>query len=249
LDYLCPNMASNFRIWKYSRRIPLELHGKSLATVLAILLRLGRTREPRRRMRQTSDGDANLYGPGGRKYLTKAERKRFGKAANHATPSVRLFCLLLLWSGGRLSEILALRASNIDLELGAVSIDTLKRRSRGIIRQVPVPRRLLVDLDREFQIGTAQRDPSLACRRLWPWSRTTAWRQVKRVMRTAGVTGARAMPKGLRHAFGVHAFQTKVPPHLIQRWLGHASLRTTAIYGDVVGREERLIAARMWRGS
>ena len=42
------------------------------------------------------------------------------------------------------------------------------------------------------------------------------------------------------------AFQTKVPSHLIQRWLGHASLQTTAIYGDIMGREERSIAARMW---
>src|ERR1043166_7004542 len=97
------------------------------------------------------------------------------------------------------------------------------------------------------QIGASHRDSTLAHGRLWSWSRTTAWREVKRVMRTAGLSGACAMPKGLRHAFGVNAFEAKVPPHLVQRWLGHASLRTTAIYGDVIGREERLIAARMWR--
>jgi len=50
----------------------------------------------------------------------------------------------------------------------------------------------------------------------------------------------------LRHAFGVHAFQSNVPPHLAQRWLGHASLRTTAIYGDVLGPDERMFAERMW---
>jgi site-specific recombinase XerD len=54
------------------------------------------------------------------------------------------------------------------------------------------------------------------------------------------------MPKGLRHAFGVKAFQENVPPHLVQRWLGHASLRTTSIYADVMGPEERVFAARMW---
>jgi hypothetical protein len=32
-------------------------------------------------------------------------------------------------------------------------------------------------------------------------------------------------------------------------WLGHASLRTTAIYGDVVGPDERAFAERMWSGS
>jgi integrase/recombinase XerD len=32
----------------------------------------------------------------------------------------------------------------------------------------------------------------------------------------------------------------------VQRWLGHASLRTTAIYADVMGPDERAFAARMW---
>ncbi len=40
------------------------------------------------------------------------------------------------------------------------------------------------------------------------------------------------MPKGLRHSFGVNAFQSNVPPHLVQRWLGHASLRTDHDYRE-----------------
>jgi integrase/recombinase XerD len=65
-------------------------------------------------------------------------------------------------------------------------------------------------------------------------------------MAAANVSGTPATPKGLRHGFGVNAFQSDVPPHLVQRWLGHASLRSTAIYGDVIGTEERAFAARMW---
>ncbi len=34
--------------------------------------------------------------------------------------------------------------------------------------------------------------------------------------------------------------------NLLQRWLGHADISPTAIYGDVLGPEEREIAARMW---
>jgi site-specific recombinase XerD len=66
-------------------------------------------------------------------------------------------------------------------------------------------------------------------------------------MTAASVSGLQASPKGLRHGFGVNAFQSLVPPHLVQRWLGHASLRTTAIYADVIGTEERAFAARMWK--
>ena len=65
-------------------------------------------------------------------------------------------------------------------------------------------------------------------------------------MALAGVASAAASPKGLRHSFGVAAFQSNVPPHLIQRWLGHASLRTTSIYGEVLGPEEREFAMRIW---
>jgi len=48
--------------------------------------------------------------------------------------------------------------------------------------------------------------------------------------------------------------QAMAPGHsrtkaIYKRWLGHASLRTTAIYGDVLGPEERALAARMWIGS
>ena len=62
-----------------------------------------------------------------------------------------------------------------------------------------------------------------------------------------GITGGiHATPKGLRHGFGLHAIRSGVPINLVQRWLGHASMTTTAIYLQAMGTEEREIAARMW---
>lgn len=46
------------------------------------------------------------------------------------------------------------------------------------------------------------------------------------------------MPDKLRHGFAVAALQASVPPHLVQRWPGAASLRTTAISADVSGKKE-----------
>jgi len=199
-------------------------------------------------MREQNYFSASLFNClGHRKYLDAAERRRFVEAASRVAEKVRLFCLTLLWSGARVSEVLALTAASIDIERGVVSLQTLKRRKRGVIRQVPLPRDLIDKLNRVFQLRRRQRDPRLATDRLWSWSRTTAWRRVKAIMAAAGIAGMPAMPKGLRHGFGVNAFQSNVPPHLVQRWLGHASLRTTSIYGDVVGPEERAFAARMWR--
>ena len=37
-----------------------------------------------------------------------------------------------------------------------------------------------------------------------------------------------------------------IPLNLVQKWLGHAQLTTTAIYADAVGAEEKDIARRMW---
>jgi integrase len=198
-------------------------------------------------MRERVYAGMSLHGAaGGRKYLNAAERRRFVRVAWQAEPDVRLFCLVLGWSGARISEVLALTPAAIDLESGVVSIETLKRRKRGIVRQVPLPRDVLSELGRIFDLRRRQRDPELASERIWNWSRTTAWRRVKEVMEAADIAGTPAMPKGLRHGFGVKAFQSMVPPHLVQRWLGHASLRTTAIYGEVVGPDERAFAARMW---
>lgn len=200
-------------------------------------------------MRERPHDRFSLFGASGsRKYLNSAERRRFVAAAQRAPPNIRLFCLMLRWTGARVSEILALTPAAIDLEAGAVSIVTLKRRKSGIVRQVPLPADLVADLNRFFRLRIAQRDSRLATVRMWRWSRTTAWRRVKEVMAAAKIVGTPASPKGLRHGFGVDAIRCKVPLPLVQRWMGHASLRTTAIYLDVIGPDERAIAARMWPG-
>ena len=67
------------------------------------------------------------------------------------------------------------------------------------------------------------------------------WDLRKRVL-----CGPQATPKGLRHCFGVRAVNAGIPLNMVQKWLGHAQLSTTAIYADAVGAEEKAIAARMW---
>jgi integrase len=42
------------------------------------------------------------------------------------------------------------------------------------------------------------------------------------------------------------AVSAGIPLNLVQKWLGHAQLSTTAIYADAVGAEEKDIARRMW---
>ena len=77
-------------------------------------------------------------------------------------------------------------------------------------------------------------------------SRVTAWRFVKEAMLEAGIVGRPACPRGLRHGFGVGTLQASVPINLVQKWMGHARISTTAIYADASGDEEAEFAARFW---
>lgn len=46
----------------------------------------------------------------------------------------------------------------------------------------------------------------------------------------------------------IQTIRSGAPLNLVQSWLGHANMLTTAIYLDALGDEEREIAARMWAG-
>lgn len=118
-------------------------------------------------------------------------------------------------------------------------IESLKKRQEGIFRAIPVSPHLL---QRLLKL-TASIPPA---QRIWPWCRMTGYRRIKEVMIRAGIIGPQGSPKGLRHGFAVAAVSAGVPLNLVQRWLGHADMATTAIYTYVVGDEERKIARRMW---
>lgn len=185
---------------------------------------------------------------GRRKYLLPLERKRFLRAALDAKGEIASFCAVLAFSGARISEVLALTLDNIDEPNGAINFETLKQRRRGITRAVPVPRELICLVLDTHQMRQTGCDSGRMHERLWTWSRTTAWRRVKLVMRSASTPVHASQPKALRHAFGVEATMEGIILTMVQRWLGHADIRTTTIYTTVIGKEERRLARRMSRG-
>ena len=183
---------------------------------------------------------------GRRLYFTEDERRAFVGAAARAPRDVRAFCGVLHATGCRISEALALTARQIDLSGRVIVFESLKKRRTGIFRAVPVPPELLDMIDLVHGIRETQRRGAAAAL-LWPWSRMTAWRRVQEVVAAAGIPdGPHACPKGLRHGFGVQAVSKGIALNMVQKWLGHAQLTTTAIYANAVGEEEQSIAARMW---
>jgi integrase/recombinase XerD len=176
-------------------------------------------------------------GSGVRKYITSRERLSFVRAALQEREAVSTFCLTLAFTGARISEVLALTASQIDASNEVVVFETLKQRKRRVFRAVPVPRTLIPLLTTR---GAGKNT------RLWSWGRTNAWKVVKAVMRKAGIADSLCKPKALRHAFAVEAGQKGIPLNIVQRWLGHARIETTAIYASAIGDEERKLARRAW---
>jgi integrase/recombinase XerD len=177
---------------------------------------------------------------GGRKYLNKEERQAYlGVIRGESNDARRAFLMTLFYTGCRISEGLDLRVGRVDFAAKMLIFETLKRRKRGIFRAVPIPDEL-VSLFRNIILH----DTTDA--RVWQFSRSTGYRMIKAKMQVAQVSGGMAMPKGLRHGYGVACVSVKVPPPMIQRWLGHARLETTAIYLDVHGEEERELAMRVW---
>jgi integrase/recombinase XerD len=190
-----------------------------------------------------------LFTPAGKRlYLTDSERRKFLAAADEEERQVRSFCYVLAHTGSRISEALQLVGERVDFDAGAIVFETLKKRRKGVYRAVPVPPVVLEMLTmvhglKDRKKRTKKDSPPAP---LWDFGRTTAWKKVLEVMKAAGVKGPQATPKGLRPGFGVAAIQAGIPLNLLQRWLGHAQLTTTAIYANAVGPEERNIAARMW---
>ena len=174
-----------------------------------------------------------------RLYLNSRERKQFAGCAHKQNDRTKLLCLTLLYTGCRVSEALNLRFCDLQTETGLIAVTSLKKRHKHHVREIPVPKEFIDELFKTFEGQSSQF-------KLWSLHRSNAWRQVRKVMTQAGITGSHATPKGLRHSFGVHCAFSNVAMPLCQKWMGHSDIKTTAIYYQIVGKEELEMASRLW---
>ena len=141
---------------------------------------------------------------GKRKYLTQEERERFlAAAAKLDRGEVRTLCMTLAYTGCRISEALECDAARVDFSGKAITFRTLKQRGKDRYRAVPIPDVLLSALDDVHSIRRAQKRKQRGEGvTLWSWGRTQASKHIYAVLAEAGISGAHASPKGLRHGFG-----------------------------------------------
>lgn len=184
---------------------------------------------------------------GNRLYLTSEEKQSFLHCAKNSTGSVRSFAETLVYTGCRISEALQLKAMDINRADLIVTINSLKKRRGDIYRNVPVPDEYMDALVIAHDLIKKQKNVKHSKKRLWPWSRQYGYNIIKSLMIEANIPeGKHRSPKGLRHAYGINAISKDVPLNMIQKWMGHADITTTAIYANAIGKQEKAIADKMW---
>ncbi|MCU7893472.1 MAG: site-specific integrase [Candidatus Thiodiazotropha sp. (ex Ustalcina ferruginea)] len=197
-----------------------------------------------------------LFSPTGERLYLNAQE--FLSVLGEESPTNRMFCQLLHYTGCRPSEGLQLVPKRVLIDEQSIVFRSLKKRkvdSRGRKKQpeyrtVPVPTVLIEHLDLVFHIRTCQKKCKGLDKLLWSMSRPTAYRLVKRVMDRAGIKGKQATGKGLRHGFGVAMVTAKkpLPLHILSQLMGHSDTKTTEIYLQVVGEEKRQMVTDAWNG-
>ncbi|HZJ21187.1 MAG TPA: site-specific integrase [Pricia sp.] len=193
--------------------------------------------------------EMRIFDPeGNRLYVNQEEVVRFLAAARESNSNIRTFAETLVYTGCRISEALNLSPGNINRKELSITFNSLKKRRGDIYRSVPVPQSYMDTLIVANQIVPRQKVKSKADKRLWTWTRQHAYEIIKKLMVVAGISpGSHRSPKGLRHAYGVNAISNDIPLNMLQKWMGHADIATTAaIYTNAIGKEEALIADKMW---
>jgi integrase len=179
-------------------------------------------------------------------YLLLPEIRQLQAVVRHANHHL-LFSTL--WhTGVRVSELLALTPGSFDLNPRGsyVSIQTLKLRGRprrGAIarrpaRLVPITDPVYVrEIETYFATQGVRRDE-----RIWQITRHAVAKRLQVTAQALADAGGPNLvgaisPHTFRHSFAVNAILHGVPLTVVQAWLGHKNLSSTAIYTQVLAAE------------
>ncbi|WP_370605578.1 tyrosine-type DNA invertase [Citrobacter braakii] len=177
-----------------------------------------------------------------RKHLTREEIYSLLEAARKGRHGLRNHCLIYLaWRHGfRISELLLLKVSDIDLSARNIFIRRLKNgfstihpfdeKEFLVISTWLAERSNYISAVRSELLFLSERSPSL--------SRKQAWHIVKKSGYISGVS-VQTHPHMLRHACGYALANMGADTRLIQDYLGHRNIRHTVRY--TMGAASRFI--------
>ncbi len=158
---------------------------------------------------------------------------------------------LMYATGLRVSELVGLRADQVNLRQGVLRVSG----KGGKERLVPIGAEAqhwlarYVGESRGALLKGARCDALFVTVRAGGMTRQMFWTLVKKHALVAGIAGKRISPHVLRHSFATHLLNHGADLRALQMLLGHSSLSTTQIY-TLVAKEglKRLHAAHHPRG-
>lgn len=179
------------------------------------------------------------------RYLSTEAVDRLIEQPDTSTPlglRDRALLEVLYATGLRVSELVALRATDVHLSAGYLTCTGKGDKQR----LVPVGDRAAVCLRRYQQDGRPALARGASPARLFlnarggPLSRVGFWKVLKGYAGRAGLPG-HVSPHVLRHSFATHLLERGADLRAIQMMLGHADLSTTQIYTHVLETRMRAI--------
>ena len=169
--------------------------------------------------------------------LSEVEVERLLAAPDPETPlgqRDRAMLELLYASGLRISELVSLTTSSVNLQQGVVRVVGKGGKERLVPMGAAAQEWLVrfVEEGRGDLLGERTTDVIFPSNRAKAMTRQTFWHAVKRY---AGIAGIQRdiSPHTLRHAFATHLLNHGADLRAVQMMLGHADLSTTQIYTHV----------------
>jgi integrase/recombinase XerD len=172
------------------------------------------------------------------KYLSQSEVETLLEAPEEGTPlgmRDRAILEMLYGSGLRVSELISLRAADVNLEVGTVR--TVGKGNKQ--RIVPLGKHGIAAVER---YAASSRGLLLRSRQV-PWlfvnrrgsrlTRQSIWLLLARYGKQKGLR-KRITPHLLRHTFATHLLARGADLRSLQMMLGHADISTTQVYTHVV---------------
>ena len=138
--------------------------------------------------------------------------------------NLRLLFDLLWITGGRISEILALRARDLQRRRSRYYLRVVRsKRRRPLHESLPLPIELGLRLEEFIRLRGLEDDQPL-----FSMSRSTAWRKIRKLGEE--VLGRRVTPHMFRHGRVYDLARQGTHPFVIAKLVGHADLQTTLGY-------------------
>jgi integrase/recombinase XerD len=137
-------------------------------------------------------------------------------------------------AGLRVSELVALRTDDVNLDAGYVRT-TGKGRKQRLVPLGEVARAHVAHYTDQFRGGFVKDRTERALfltHRGRPMTRQGFWKLLRRYAAAAGIR-AQISPHKLRHSFATHLLEGGADLRAVQAMLGHADISTTQIYTHV----------------